>query len=177
MKSLQQIRRQQRRRGNGEQGTILIFLAAFAFILIAFLGLAFDAAFLYFEKRRVQTAADAGAIAGAQELLRGSTSTVTTAAQKDSSLNRFTNGQNGTTVTVNHPPASGPSAGNSDFVEVIVSKAESAWFMRVLGATSSTVTARAVAGLSDSSGCMYALNRDTSNVNNGVFVKMVLTLV
>ena len=36
--------------------------------IVAFMGLAFDSSYFYYEKRRVQTAADAGALAGAQEL-------------------------------------------------------------------------------------------------------------
>ena len=60
---------------------------------VAFMGLAFDASYLYFEKRRAQTAADAGAIGGAQELVRGTPANVTTAARKDTSLNRFTHGK------------------------------------------------------------------------------------
>ena len=159
-----------KRTRSGERGSILVFFGLFALTLIAFLGLAFDAAFLFYEKRRVQTAADAGALAGAQELARGNTSTVTTAARKDTGLNRYTHSVDGVTVTVNNPPVSGPKAGNSGFVEVIVSKPHGTWFMRSVGATTSTVAARAVAGLVNSSGCVYALNRDTSNVNNGVFV-------
>jgi hypothetical protein len=155
---------------NGERGTIMPFMAVFSMAMIGFLGLAFDAAYLYYEKRRVQTAADAGAIGGAQELLRSSAGTVTAAARKDSGLNRYTHGENGVTVEVNNPPLSGTRAGNSGFVEVIVSRAQEAWFMKAVGATSSTVRARAVAGVTDSSGCVYALNRDTSNTNNGIFV-------
>jgi hypothetical protein len=95
---------------------------------------------------------------------------VTTAARKDSSLNNFTHGENGITVTVSNPPVSGPRVGNSKFVEVVVASAAPTWFARVFGVTSSTVRARAVAGLSDSDGCVYALNRDTSQQNNGFFV-------
>ena len=71
---------------------------------------------------------------------------------------------------MNNPPSSGPRVGNAGFVEVIVTRPRPTWFMQVLGIQSSTVKARAVAGLSDSSGCVYALNRDTSNSNNGIFV-------
>ena len=153
-----------------EKGTILPLAAVVVLTLVAFMGLAFDASYLYFEKRRAQTAADAGAIGGAQELLRGTPANVTTAARKDTALNRFTHGSDGVDVTVNNPPSSGPRVGNAGFVEVIVTRPRPTWFMQVLGVQSSTVKARAVAGLSDSSGCVYALNRDTSNSNNGIFV-------
>ena len=153
-----------------ERKDILPLAAIVALTLVAFMGLAFDASYLYFEKRRVQTAADAGAIGGAQELLRGTPGNVTTAARKDAALNRFTHGSDGVDVTVNNPPTSGPRAGNAGFVEVIITRPRPAWFMQVLGIQSSTVKARAVAGLADSNGCVYALNRDTSNSNNGIFV-------
>jgi hypothetical protein len=154
-------------RTGSERGTIIPLMAMVMLTLVAFLGLAFDAAFLYFEKRRVQTAADAGAIAGAQELLRLNTGNVTTAARKDAQLNRFTHGTNGVDVTVNNPPLSGARAGNSKFVEVIVSEPRPTWFMNVVGVDSSTVRARAVAGLVASGGCVYALNRNTGT-NDGI---------
>jgi hypothetical protein len=158
------------RRNIRQRGSILPIVSVLAATVIAFLGLAVDASYLYYEKRRVQTAADAGAMAGAQELLRGNTSSVTAAARKDTSLNRYTHGSDNVVVTVNNPPASGPKVGNSSFVEVIVSRPRPTWFMRVMGVSSAEVRARAVAGLANSAGCVYALNRDTSNSNNGVFV-------
>jgi hypothetical protein len=153
-----------------ERGTILPFAAIVALTMVAFMGLAFDASYLFFEKRRVQTAADAGAMGGAQELLRGTPANVIAAARKDTALNHFTHGSDGVDVTVNNPPLSGPRAGNAGFVEVIVTRPRPTWFMQVFGIQSSNVKARAVAGLSDSNGCVYALNRDTSNSNNGIFM-------
>jgi hypothetical protein len=152
-----------------EHGSILIMVALVALVLMVFMGLAFDASYMYYYKRRAQTAADAGAIAGAQELLRNTPGEVTTAARKDTQLNQFTHGVNGVNVAVNRPPLSGPRAGNSGFVEVIVSDPRPAWFMRVLGINSAVVSARAVAGLGDSQGCVYTLNRNTGN-NDGIFV-------
>jgi hypothetical protein len=152
-----------------ERGSILFLAACLMLVLVAFMGLAFDASFVYFYKRRMQTAADAGAIAGAQELLRGSADAVTVAARKDTGLNRFTHAVDSIDVAVNNPPLSGSRAGNSSFVEVIVTQPRPTWFLRVLGVGSSTVRARAVAGLADSEGCVYALNRDTSGQNNGFF--------
>ena len=159
-----------RQRRKQERGTIIIMVAMMMTVLVAFMGLAFDASYMYYYKRRVQTAADAGAIAGAQELLRGAATEVTTAARKDAQLNRFTHGTNGVIVTVNNPPASGPRVGQAGFVEVIVSEPRPTWFMNIIGVTSATIRARAVAGLADSAGCVYALNRNTSEPNNGFFV-------
>jgi Putative Flp pilus-assembly TadE/G-like len=158
------------RRGRSQKGSILIMAALVMLTLIAFMGLAFDASYLYFQKRRMQTAADAGAMAGAQELLHRNSTAVVAAARKDSSLNRFTHAVDAIDVAVNNPPSSGDHVGNSGFVEVIVSQPRPTWFAKVFGRTEATVRARAVAGLSDTTGCVYALNRDTSNSNNGIFL-------
>ena len=152
-----------------ERGAIIFLVAVVMMTLIAFAGLGIDSSFFYYYKRREQTAADSGAIAGAQELLRGNSGGVTAAARKDAGLNRFTHGSQGIDVTVNNPPVSGPRAGNSNFVEVIVSQPRNTWFLRALGIDSATPRARAVAGLADSEACVYVLNRDTSNPNNGFF--------
>jgi hypothetical protein len=155
---------------DGERGSMLLLGALTIAVLMAFAGMALDATYMYFHKRTMQTAADAGAYAGALELLRGNTD-VTTAADQDTSLNGFTNGTSNVTVTVNNPPQSGSEAGNSDFVEVIIAHPQPTWFMRVLKFDSVNVKARAVAGVSNTgSGCVYALNQDTSNQNNGFFV-------
>src|SRR6185369_5317861 len=108
------------------------------FVVTAFAGLALDAGYMYFHKRRMQTAADAGAYGAALELLRGNTGTTTAAARNDTALNGFTNGSNGVTVTVNSPPASGSKTGNADFVEVIITHPQDTWFMRVLNFDSIT---------------------------------------
>jgi hypothetical protein len=147
----------------------VLFIFTFSiFVLCGFLGLSLDASLLYFHKRRMQTAADAGAYAGALEKLRGSSTGVTSSAKNDTSLNGFTDGTNGVVVAVNSPPTSGAKAGDANFVEVIISQPQSTWFMRALNVTTASVAARAVAGIGNTgNGCVYALNRDSSNSNNG----------
>lgn len=159
-------------RRNPERGSILILGAVSMFVLLAFAGLALDASYMYFHKRNMQSAADAGAYGGALEKLRGnSDSDIKTAAKKDTGLNGFTDGADSVTVTVNIPPTSGTKSGDNNFVEVIISHPQSTWFMRALNFNSVTVKARAVAGVGDTTnGCVYALNKDSSNQNNGFFV-------
>src|SRR5688572_7585728 len=81
-----------------EHGASLIMVALVALVLMVFMGLAFDASYMYYCRRRAQTAADAGAIAGAPELLRNTPGEVTTAARKDAELTQFTHGVNGGNV-------------------------------------------------------------------------------
>jgi putative Flp pilus-assembly TadE/G-like protein len=165
-----QIVNHRRDRRNREKGSILMLGAVAIFVVMAFAGLALDASYMYFHKRAMQTAADAGAYSGALELLRGNTDT-TTAAKTDTALNGFTDGSDNVTVTVNSPPASGSKSGDANFVEVIISHPQPTWFMRALNFNSITVKARAVAGLGNTgNGCVYALNQDTSKTNNGFFV-------
>jgi hypothetical protein len=152
------------------KGSILLLGTVSIFVMLGFVGLALDACYMYFHKRAMQTAADAGAYGGALELLRGGTAT-TAAAKTDTALNGFTDGTDSVSVTVNSPPTSGSKSGNTSFVEVIISHPQPTWFMRALSYNSITVKARAVAGLgSTGNGCVYALNQDTSNQNNGFFV-------
>jgi Flp pilus assembly protein TadG len=106
--------------GNKPEKGQAIVVMAFALVgLLAFMALAVDVGFLRYEKRLLQTAADAAAIAGAAELSYGD---VTSAAKADSAANGFTNGSSGVTVTVNNPPLSGPHVSDSNYVEAIVSR-------------------------------------------------------
>src|SRR5688572_11367849 len=105
--------------------------AIFASGIVALTGLVLDGGMIYQVKRRMETAAVAAAMGGAHEVFRGNASLVVTGAQADSSLNGFTNSVNSTTVTVNNPPVSGPRAGNSLFVEVIISRDVPTTFLRV----------------------------------------------
>jgi hypothetical protein len=141
-------------RNKSDKGQTIV-VVAFALVgLLAFMALAADVGYLRYQKRQLQTAADAAAIAGADELSYGD---VTSAADADSAANGFTNGSNGVTVTVNNPPLSGPHVSDSNYVEAIVSRTASTFFAKAFGVSSTRVTARAVAHLGSSSNCIYAL--------------------
>ncbi|HYM13465.1 MAG TPA: pilus assembly protein TadG-related protein, partial [Bryobacterales bacterium] len=128
-------------------------------ILLGFMGLSLDIGYIYHVKRRMQTAADAGALGGAKELWRSNNTLVTSGAKNDASLNGFTDGTNAVTVTVNNPPASGPYAGNTNFVEVIIAQDVPTYFMRIINQNSAPVRARAVSGLvAAAQGCVMALD-------------------
>jgi Flp pilus assembly protein TadG len=152
-----------RRESRGGQAIILFVLALP--VLFGMVGLAFDIGFLEMLKHKAQTAADAAAIAGAVDLPYGS---MTTSARAASAVNGFTNGVNGASIVVNNPPSIGPHAGgscsggspspNCNYVEVVVSQPEPTFFLRMVGAASSTpVAARAVA-YNTAGDCVFALN-------------------
>jgi hypothetical protein len=144
-----------------------------AFALVAVMGfvaLAVDMGYMEHEKTKMQSTADASAIAGASALAGGS-SLITAAADEAARLNGFTSGTNGTTVTVNNPPKSGPNTGNSSYVEVIISQPQKTFFLHALGYTQITVGSRAVAESQSAGGCMYALDASAAlafNLSNGV---------
>ncbi len=127
-------------------------------ILVGFLGLAIDAAYLEWVKTRMQTAADAAALGGVQELKMNGAASVVSAARGDAALNGFTNGQNNVTVTVNNPPSSGYSTTDSTGVEVIIAARISTFFMGAVGAPSVSLQARAVARQATGTTCVVALD-------------------
>jgi len=140
----------------------IIVLASIAMIaVIGFAALAVDIGYMYSTRRSMQTAADAAAIAAANALQSSNSNNYQQAATDVATLNGFTNGQNGVTVTVG-TPTSGPYSGNTSYVEVDVQQAVPTFFLRVLGFNTLNVGARAVSGTVSGTGCIYALNPSMS---------------
>src|SRR5919197_3072403 len=152
------------------RGQVLIMITIVLTVLVGFIGLAVDAGYFFDYKRRMTTAADSAAVAGAMEIKRNTNSTnVVTVARAAAASNNFTHGTDNITVTVNRPPASGYHVGNSKFVEVLINRPTPTFFMRALGVATTTVAARGVAGLGDEKGCIYVLDTmaDTALTVNG----------
>lgn len=138
-----------------ESGQSLIITALAMMCLVGFLALATDVGVLFRDKVNLQKVADAAAIAGAAELKSGN---YTGAAQASATQNGVTNGTNGTvTVTTDSPYHPGA-------VKVYVSQSEKNFFMSLFGQRTTTVGATAVASLTTSDACMYAL--DTAPFKN-----------
>ncbi|MEZ5360939.1 MAG: hypothetical protein R2748_01020 [Bryobacterales bacterium] len=133
-------------------------------------GLVLDGGRIYFEQRRLQAAADAGAVRSRSRAaarrhrpgyLRASTVT-------DTGLNGYDDSNS--TIVVNNPPSSGSYSANNQFAEVTINRVVPTTFMRIMGVESSTVGARSVAGLiPDPFFCIYALDplMDGAFTNNG----------
>jgi hypothetical protein len=128
-----------------EAGFVLPLVAVSIIALFALVSLVFDAGTVLAERRKMRTAADAGALAAAHEVLRGQTGQVTAVARAATTSHGYTHNVNGVVVTVNHPPAAGFYVGNADHVEVRVSRPSSLFFARAVSVASLTVPARAVA--------------------------------
>jgi hypothetical protein len=168
---------------NSEAGQTLALVALGLVALMGFAGLAVDMGVLRYDKRLQQTAADAAAVAGANDLGYGG---VTAGAQAASAANGFQDNGGGAVsscgsgaaigticVEIDNPPADGPHAGNSNYVEARVAAVQPTYFMRVFGVNQEAVTARAVAtNLSGPSagggGCLYTLAPPSQNGVEGV---------
>lgn len=140
------------------QGLVVTCLALTA--LMGATGLAVDMGYMRYTQRRMQTAADAAALSAAAEL---NYSDYVAAGQNDASSNGFTNASNNVTVAVNTPPTEGAYAGQSGYVEVIVTDSVPTFFMRVLGVNSEALSARAVAHEFTGNNCIYALSPSASS--------------
>ena len=94
-----------RRLADDQRGVALIMTAVMFAVLLGFMGLVLDGGRLYYEKRSMQIAADAGAMGGAHELWRRHSdygTQVRPAVVNDTGLNGYTTGNS--TITVNTPP-------------------------------------------------------------------------
>lgn len=174
-------------RWNREAGQALVTAALGLIVLIGFAGLGIDMGVMRYEKRLQQSAADAAAVAGAEQIpLSGS---YASAGQEASALNGFTDNGGGEVSTctasgaavnticvqINNPPQSGPHASCStpcDYVEALVSEVHPTFFMRIFGRDTATVTSRAVATMVNNqggtNGCIWTLGPVGSTGIGGV---------
>jgi len=135
----------------------MVIVATALVALIGLVAMAFDVGFLYSTRRRMQTAADAAAIAAANALQGTNSANYVTAARDVAALNGFTNNQNGVTVTV---PATTtcPGASTQRCVQVTVAQAVPTYFLGAIGYSTVNVSAQATAGTLNGPACIYALD-------------------
>jgi Flp pilus assembly protein TadG len=128
------------------RGVVLVVFAIFLIALLGMVGFVVDWALLASTYRHAQNAADAAALGAAMDRMRGqSTGTATTTAT--SFVQTYNGLSNAPAPTVNIPPASGPYAGQTGYVEVIVTVPYQTYIAHVVGvARDQQVQARAVAG-------------------------------
>ena len=138
-----------------QRGSIPVATALLLPLLLGFAGLAGDSGNVYLAKRRMQTAADAGAISAALELQRqAGVAEVIAAGKHDAALNGFA--ASGTQVDT--PPVSGAHAARPGYAEVRLAQDVPTHFMGLFGFPTVEVTARAVAGARPDASCFLALN-------------------
>lgn len=132
---------------SGQSIMIVIFL--FSILLLGFVAIGVDVGYLFHQERMAQAAADAAAVAAAEEMSVSNSSTAQqTAANAMAKLNGFDPADSVLPATVT---LSTPSSGNyisSSYVQAVVSRQIPTFFLGFLNpsATKITVAARAVAG-------------------------------
>ncbi len=153
-------------------GTIALTTAFGITTLLGVTGLSVTAGDWYFTHRAMQSAADAGALGGAVQLVSElstgasvSTSAVTTAAKNDTANNGFTDGQNGVAVTA--------AINNNQYVTVTVSQPAQLMLAGLFMGGAPTIKATAQAGVvyNGAEPCILATSKTKANaiasVGNG----------
>ena len=148
-----------------ESGTVAVVAAVSILGLMGFTGMAVDVGYLQWTQVRIQDAADAAAQAALLELENGQSDFVSV-GKAAASMNGFTDGSNGVTVTINNPPTRGTMVGETNAVEALVKQSTGTYFMGTFGFKNVTVGGRAAgaytsstgAGSGTGSGCVYVLD-------------------
>jgi hypothetical protein len=135
------------------RGQVLAFVCVCVLGLVGILAITFDGGVLMQERRRVQAAAEASAMAAAVDLFehyhtnygKDPDGTAEASAQTTAKANGYDNNTADVNVLVNIPPRSGPYVGKDGYVEVIITHNVKRGFSTVFGTGRLPVEARAVA--------------------------------
>lgn len=127
-------------------------------VLLGVGALAVDVGSWYASRRQYQTATDAAAIAAAWERIKGN-GYLLKVAQANAARNGVIVG-GPVAMTLNNPPLSGPNAGKSQAVEVIITVAEKTMLSSLVYSGGMTNRVRSVASvITKGSACILALDR------------------
>ena len=138
-------------------GASLLLAGASLPVLLGVGALAVDVGLWYASRRQYQTAADAGAVAAAWERIKGN-GYLLKVAQANAARNGVKVG-GAVAMTLNNPPLSGPNAGKSQAVEVIITVAETKMLSGVVYSGGMTNQVRSVASvITKGSACILALD-------------------
>jgi hypothetical protein len=141
-----------------QSGQVTALVALILAVFLACASVASDFGLFQNDRRKMQNAADSAAMAGEQEINVGDGGDVVSAARGDAALNGYTDGASQITVTVNNPPQSGPHSGDSNAVEVIVSRVAPTMLLKFVGIPTIKISARAVAIEGNAPYCIMALD-------------------
>lgn len=122
-----------------EEGQVLALAAGGMVLFIALVGLSIDVGNLQANRGEAQSDADAAALAAAGKLADGGTH-----SQALAEAQAYVKASD-TSVTVNHPPSSGSSIGDTNAVEVVVERTLPKYFIGVVYDGPWKLTTRAVA--------------------------------
>ncbi len=128
-------------RHTAEAGQSIVIIALVMVLLLGIAGLAIDGGGLLLLRRDAQNAVDSAVVAAAYA--RCTNGNVEEAARTAAKDNGFVN-DSITTVNVNTPPLQGPKAGDTNFVEVSITREKPKFFIQVVYGGKLEVTARGV---------------------------------
>lgn len=126
----------------GERGQAIIIIVLSIVGIIGVSSLAIDGGNALVDRRKTETAASAAALAGAVSRIKGGNWRA--AALAAARMNGYDNNGTSNTVELNTPPLSGPNAGNSEYIEVIVTSHLATFFGTVIGVPEVTSVANVV---------------------------------
>ena len=162
-------------RWRDEHGQIIVVFAGGLVLLLAITALVVDLGFVFMLRRQEQNAADPGAVAAARYIPDGAvvgrpkmwTAACFYANQNGFNPRRTDNSAlcdaaqpvDGSSLTVFYPPSvnAGAFAGNSKYVEVVVTRPQDSFFGGVVGIPKINVTSSAVAAWDDGTGGVSSL--------------------
>ena len=166
------------REHESEQGQAVAILAVvMALVMLGFIGFALDVGYFFHEKRMIQGAADAAALAAAEEYGYGNTSsqaqTAANAAAKVNGFNTALSTNPATVVLSTSSTGSYASGGSapSSWVQATVSQPISGLFMQAFNSGLSTMTISATAYAGEGSVatpcvCLEGTSGETLNMSN-----------
>jgi hypothetical protein len=107
-----------------ERGQAIVLLVFALIGLLGFAAVALDGGNIYAEQRRAQAAADNAVLAAAYQYMTGvkTTSALSTTALANAAVNAYDNDGIGNKVTFHRPPLTGAYAGNSSYMQVIITE-------------------------------------------------------
>ena len=126
-----------------ERGQALILIVFAILGMVGLTALAVDGGNAYSNRRQAQNTADAAALAAA--LAKSKNENLTNAGISRAVSNGFNNDGTTNSVVIHNPPTSGPYAGNSQYIQVIITSYVDTYFGSVVGINSVTNEVQAVA--------------------------------
>jgi hypothetical protein len=114
-------------------------------VLTGFTALGTETGLWFYTHQNMQSAADGAAFSAAVARVRGNDVSFQSEARAVAARYGFVNGNNGTLVSVNRPPLSGPNTGNANAVEVVIQQPQTLLLSSVFLSEPIRIAARAVA--------------------------------
>ncbi len=156
-----------------DRGSVAITMGITLSVLMGMVALGTEITFVQFKQRQMQSIADAASLSVALALTKGYPKNFKLEGQAVAASSGFVDGVDGTTVTINNPPLTGPQAKNDKAVEVIIQQPQSLKLVGLFTDAKFEVGARAVAlqGTSaDGDFCILATDgnsAESTSINNG----------